>query len=64
MKYLTQLKPRELKKVFELSELKILDDDFRDNFERYFNKEYVLRYYLFVLVFGAVDKKLSTLNSF
>lgn len=31
------------------------DEDFRDNFERYFNKEYVLRYYLFVLVFGAVD---------
>ena len=33
MKYLTQLKPRELKKVFELAGLKILDDDFRDNFE-------------------------------
>ena len=31
------------------------DEDFKDNFERYFNKEYVLRYYLFVLVFGAVD---------
>lgn len=40
------------------------DEDFKDNFERYFNKEYVLRYYLFVLIFGAVDKKLSTLNSF
>ena len=40
------------------------DEDFRDNFERYFNKEYVLRYYLFVLVFGAVDKKMSTLNLF
>ena len=33
MKYLTQLKPRELKKVYELAGLKILDDDFRDNFE-------------------------------
>ena len=31
------------------------DEDFRDNFENYFDKEYVLRYYLFVLVFGAVD---------
>ena len=31
------------------------DEDFRDNFERYFNKEYVLRYYLYVLIFGAVD---------
>ena len=31
------------------------DEDFKDNFERYFNKEYVLRYYLYVLVFGAVD---------
>ena len=31
------------------------DEDFKDNFNRYFNKEYVLRYYLFVLVFGAVD---------
>ena len=31
------------------------DEDFRDNFTRYFNKEYVLRYYLFVLIFGAVD---------
>lgn len=41
------------------------DEDFKDNFDRYFNKEYVLRYYLFVLVFGAVDSlgknmKLST----
>ena len=31
------------------------DEDFRDNFEKYFNKQYVLRYYLFVLIFGAVD---------
>ena len=31
------------------------DEDFKDNFGNYFNKEYVLRYYLFVLVFGAVD---------
>ena len=31
------------------------DEDFKDNFENYFDKEYVLRYYLFVLVFGAID---------
>ena len=31
------------------------DEDFKDNFDNYFNKEYVLRYYLFVLIFGAVD---------
>ena len=31
------------------------DEDFKDNFSKYFNLEYVLRYYLFVLVFGAVD---------
>lgn len=31
------------------------DEDFKDNFEKYFNKEYVLRYYLTVMVIGAVD---------
>ena len=31
------------------------DEDFRDNISRYFNVEYLLRYYLFVLIFGAVD---------
>ena len=31
------------------------DEDFKDNIGRYFNLEYLLRYYLFVLVFGAVD---------
>ena len=31
------------------------DEDFKENFDKYFNKEYVLRYYLFVLIFGAVD---------
>ena len=43
MKYLTQLKPKELKKVFELAGLKILDDDFRDNFEwvKQNNKDYM-----------------------
>lgn len=43
MKYLTQLKPRELKKVYELAGLKILDDDFRDNFEwvKQNNKDYM-----------------------
>lgn len=31
------------------------DEDFKDNFGNYFNLEYVLRYYLTVLVFGLVD---------
>ena len=31
------------------------DEDFKDNISRYFNLEYLLRYYLFVLVCGAVD---------
>ena len=31
------------------------DEVFRDNIGDYFNLEYLLRYYLFVLVFGAVD---------
>ena len=31
------------------------DEDFKDNIGRYFNLEYLLRYYLFVLIFGAVD---------
>ena len=31
------------------------DEDFKDNIGRYFNLEYLLRYYLFTLVFGAVD---------
>ena len=31
------------------------DEDFRDNIHNYFNKEYLLRYYLYVLVVGAVD---------
>ena len=31
------------------------DEDFKDNFTNYFNLEYVLRYYLTVLVFGLVD---------
>ena len=31
------------------------DEDFKDNIGNYFNLEYLLRYYLFVLVFGAVD---------
>ena len=46
-----------------LSELKRLikwvdtasDEDFRDNIHQYFNLEYLLRYYLYVYVFGAVD---------
>ena len=32
------------------------DEDFRDNIHQYFNLEYLLRYYLYVYVFGAVDK--------
>jgi hypothetical protein len=31
------------------------DDDFKDSFEQYFNKESVLKYYLFCLVFNSVD---------
>lgn len=31
------------------------EEDFKDNIGRYFNLEYLLRYYLYVLVFGAVD---------
>ena len=31
------------------------EEDFRDNIGNYFNLEYLLRYYLFVYVFGAVD---------
>ena len=31
------------------------DEDFKDNIGRYFNLEYLLRYYLNVLVFGLVD---------
>ena len=31
------------------------DEDFRDNIHNYFNLEYLLRYYLYVLVVGAVD---------
>ena len=31
------------------------DEDFKDNMNRYFNIEYLLRYYLNVLVFGLVD---------
>ena len=31
------------------------DEDFKDNINRYFNIEYLFRYYLNVLVFGLVD---------
>ena len=31
------------------------DDEFTDNIERYFNLQYLLRYFLGVYVFGAVD---------
>ena len=44
----------ELKRLIEWVD-KSSDEDFRDNIGRYFNLEYLLRYYLFVLVFGAVD---------
>ena len=31
------------------------DEDFKDNIGNYFNLEYLLRYFLFVYIFGAVD---------
>lgn len=31
------------------------DEDFRDNLEQYFNKEYLLRYFIVVQLFGLVD---------
>ena len=31
------------------------DDDFKDSIEQYFNKESVLKYYLFCMVFNSVD---------
>ena len=42
------------------------DEDFKDNIENYFNLEYLLRYYLNVLVFGLVDSlgKNAKLTSF
>ena len=44
----------ELKRLIEWVD-KSSDEDFKDNIGRYFNLEYLLRYYLYVLVFGAVD---------
>lgn len=44
----------ELKRLIEWVD-KSSDEDFKDNIERYFNKEYLLRYYLNVLIFGLVD---------
>lgn len=42
------------------------DEDFKDNISNYFNLEYLLRYYLTVLVFGLVDSlgKNAKLTSF
>ena len=42
------------------------DEDFKDNINNYFNLEYLLRYYLNVLVFGLVDSlgKNAKLTSF
>lgn len=48
----------ELKRLIEWVD-KSSDEDFKDNIGRYFNLEYLLRYYLFVLVFGAVDRRLN-----
>lgn len=31
------------------------EEDFRDNLDQYFNREYLLRYYIFAMMFGAVD---------
>jgi surface protein len=44
----------ELKRLIEWVD-KSSDEDFKDNIGRYFNLEYLLRYYLNVLVFGLVD---------
>ena len=44
----------ELKRLIEWVD-KSSDEDFKDNIGRYFNLEYLLRYYLTVLVFGMVD---------
>ena len=44
----------ELKRLIEWVDTSS-DEDFKDNISRYFNVEYLLRYYLFVLIFGAVD---------
>jgi surface protein len=44
----------ELKRLIEWVD-KSSDEDFKDNIGKYFNLEYLLRYYLTVLVFGMVD---------
>lgn len=44
----------EIKRVVEFVD-KSSDEDFKDNFERYFNKKYVLRYLIFVQLFALVD---------
>lgn len=44
----------ELKRLIEWVD-KSSDEDFKDNIGKYFNLEYLLRYYLTVLVFGLVD---------
>lgn len=31
------------------------DEDFKDNIEQYFNKKYLLRYYIYVNIFASVD---------
>ncbi|WP_291626248.1 CotH kinase family protein [Clostridium sp.] len=31
------------------------DDDFKDSFEQYFNKDSILRYYLFDMFIGGID---------
>ena len=55
----------ELKRLIEWVD-KSSDEDFKDNISRYFNLEYLLRYYLNVLVFGLVDSlgKNAKLTSF
>lgn len=44
----------EIKRLVEYVD-KSEEDNFRDNFEKYFNKKYVLRYLIFVHLFGLVD---------
>ena len=44
----------ELKRLIEWVD-KSSDEDFKDNITKYFNLEYLLRYYLTVMIFGLVD---------
>ena len=45
---------QEIKELVEFVDLSS-DEVFRDNFDAHFNKEYLIRFYLTVMCFGAVD---------